>query len=288
MLLSALSLLFALQAQGRTIAVGADLAADAGIRVGDTVVVSARPGEGREAASAGGEGKGEGEGEAEHPVDTLVVGAIVERRADPSEIARNDYRVRLHLDELQRLIGYGDRVDRFAVGTVDSVGTERALRAINDAAFGFQAYRSRDIAVETSTTFEVVSRFHRAIGVITIVASAVFLLCILLLKVEERRRDVGALRLIGLSRWTVFRSVVIEAAFVSVLGSGLGVAVGWITSGLVNSYYQAYYRTPLRFSIVTGDIVTFAVLLSLALGVVAGAVAALRLVRTAPLTLIGR
>ncbi len=261
----------------RTVAIGADLAADAGIGIGDTVVVSARPG-------AGGGGGGGGE-----PVaDTVVVSAIVERRADPSEIARNEYRVRLHLDQLERLIGYGDRVDRFAVGTVDSAGTERALRTIGDAAFGFQAHRSRDIAAETSTTFEVVSRFHRAIGVITIVASSIFLLCILLLKVEERRRDMGALRLIGLSRWTVFRSVVIEAAFVSVLGSGLGVFVGWAASAAVNAYYQSYYRTPLRFSIVTGDIVIFAVLLSLALGIVAGAVAALRLVRTPPLELIGR
>ena len=280
MLLSALSLLFVFQAQARTIAVGADLAADAGIRVGDTVVVSARPGVEGEGAASG--------GSASRLADTVVVSAIVERRADPSEIARNDYRVRLHLDRLQRLIGYGDRVDRFAVGTFDSAATERALSAIDAAAFGFQAYRSRDIAVETSTTFEVVSRFHRAIGVITIVASAVFLLCILLLKVEERRRDVGALRLIGLSRWTVFSSVVIEAAFVSVLGSGLGVAVGWVTSAAVNAYYQSYYRTPLRFSIVTGDSIAFAVLLSLVLGIVAGALAALRLVRTPPLALIGR
>ena len=257
----------------RTIAVGADLAADAGIHVGDTVVVSARPGGEREEGAA---------------LDTVVVGAIVERTADPSELSRNDYRVRMHLDQLQRLTGYGDRVDRFAVGTIDSAATEGALSAINDAAFGFEAYRSRDIAVETSTTFEVVSRFHRAIGVITIVASAVFLLCILLLKVEERRRDMGALRLMGISRWSVFRSVVIEAAFVSVLGSGLGVVIGWVTSALVNSYYQAFYRTPLRFSIVTADIVIFAALLSLALGIVAGALAALRLVRRPPLALIGR
>lgn len=263
----------------RTIAVGADLAADAGIRVGDTVVVSAHP--------AGERGVGGGEGSS-WEVDTVIVGAIVERRADPSELSRSEYRVRLHLDQLQRITGYGDRVDRFAVATTDSAATRRALAAINDAAFGFQAYRSSDIAVETSTTFEVVSRFHRAIGVITIVASAVFLLCILLLKVEERRRDVGALRLIGISRWSVFRSVVIEAAFVSVLGSGLGVVIGWVTSALVNSYYQAFYRTPLRFSIVTGDIVIFAVLLSLALGIIAGSLAALRLVRTAPLALIGR
>ena len=83
---------------------------------------------------------------------------------------------------------------------------DSAIARINDAAFGFQAYRSRDIAVETSRTFLVVSRFHRAIGVITIIASAVFLLCIMLLKVDERRRDVAALRLMGISA-AVDRSV---------------------------------------------------------------------------------
>lgn len=260
-------LLFLLALQVRTIAIDQRLADDAGLRVGDRVVVSAAPG-----------GAG----------DTVVVGAIVTRRADPSEIARNEYRVRLHLDQLQSLTRYGDRVDRFAVGTRGAGATARALEAINDAAFGFRAYRSRDIAVETSATFKVVSRFHRAIGVITIVASAIFLLCILLLKVEERRRDVAALRLIGISRASVLRSVVLEAAFVSVLGSGIGVGIGWVMSAAVNAYYQAYYRTPLRFSLVTGDIIVLAVALSLALGIGAGALAALRLVRTPPLALLGR
>ena len=87
---------------------------------------------------------------------------------------------------------------------------------INHVAFGFRAYRSRDIAVETSRTFQVVSRFHRAIGVITIVASSVFLLCIMVLKVEERRRDIAALRLMGISRWSVVQSIIIEAALVAV------------------------------------------------------------------------
>ena len=261
-------LLLLLQAPGpRTIAIDSRLAADAGLRAGDRVVVEARPGQG---------------------ADTVVIGAILSPGADPSEIAHDEYRVYMHLDQLQALIGYGDRVDRFAVATRDTAGTTRALRAINDAAFGFRAFRSRDIAVETSATFKVVSRFHRAIGVITIVASAIFLLCILLLKVEERRRDVAALRLVGISRHSVFRAVVLEAALVALLGSALGVVIGWLTSAAVNRYYQAFYRTPLRFSIITGDIVAFAVLLSLGLGIAAGAVAALRLVRTPPLTLLGR
>ena len=260
-----LALFLALQL--RTITIDQRLAADAHLHIGDTVVVSPNTGTGG---------------------DSVVIAAIVGRRTDPSEIARSEYRVHLHLDQLQHLIAYGDRVDRFAVSTRGDAAADSAVRDINAAAFGFRAYRSRDIAVETSETFAVVSRFHRAIGVITIVASAVFLLCILLLKVDERRRDVAALRLLGISRRSVMLAVVLEAAFVSVIGSGVGVVIGWVTSLAVNWHYQMRYQTPLRFALVTGDIVLFAVSLSLVLGVVAGALAARRLVRTHPLVLLGR
>ena len=251
----------------RTIAIDERLAADARLRVGDRVVLS---------AASGGAG------------DTVVVAAITRRGADPSEVARDEYRVRLHLDHLQALAGYGDRVDRFAVATTRPGATGRVLDDVNRVAFGFRAHRSADVAVGTSRTFQVVSRFHRAIGVITIVASAIFLLCILLLKVEERRRDVAALRLMGISRASVVRSIVLEALLVSLFGAALGTLVGWAGTLLINWHYQGVYRTPLTFALVTPDIVLFAVALSVALGVGAGLAAAVRLVRMPPLALFGR
>jgi putative ABC transport system permease protein len=256
----------------RTIAVDERLAADAGLHIGDRVVLSATPG---------------------MPGDTMIVAALVRRGTDPAEVARGDYRVHVHLGELQQLIGYGDRVDRFAVGVRGSAaGTndsaDSLVQAINGAAFGFRAHRSRDIAVETSKTFLVVSRFHRAIGVITIVASAIFLLCIMLLKVEERRRDIAALRLLGISSRSIVRSVIVEAALIATLGSALGVAIGWTASAIVNWHYRDVYRTPLTFSLVTPTIVGFAVALSLVLGTVAGYLAARRLVGAPPLSLFGR
>jgi putative ABC transport system permease protein len=262
------ALILFLQQSPRTIAIDERLAADAGIAIGDRLIVSSKPGTG-----AG---------------DTVIVSAILERGADPAEIARSEYRVMLHLDQLQRIAGYGDRVDRFAVATRGEHATERALEQINAAAFGFEAHRSRDIAVGTSRTFQVVSRFHKAIGVITIVASAIFLLCIMLLKVEERRRDVAALRLMGISALTVVKGVVAEAALLALVGSALGVGIGWLASQFINWYYQGLYRSPLYFSLVTTPIVTFAVVLSLVLGIAAGLLASLRLVRTPPLTLFGR
>lgn len=256
------------QAGPRTIAIDERLAADAHLSVGDRVLLSSKT---------------------ESPTpDTVVIGAIIGRGTDPAEVARSEYRIRLHLDQLQTLAGYGDRVDRFAVETRNDAATTKALDEINAAAFGFEAHRSKDIAVETSRTFQVVSRFHKAIGVITIVASAIFLLCIMLLKVEERRRDVAALRLIGISRRTVMRAVILEAALLAVVGSILGVGVGWVGSLFVNWYYRGVYRTPLAFSIVTPSIVTLAVALSLVLGIAAGLLASLRLVRTPPLVLFGR
>ena len=274
MILSAIAVLFFLQAPQRTIAIDEGLAATAHLTVGDRVVLSSQPGQQPQSAAL--------------PTDTVVVSAIVRRGADPSEVARGDLKLRMHLDQLQRLSGYGDRVDRFAIATTPAADIDKTLARINNSAFGFRAYRSRDIAVETSRTFQVVSRFHRAIGVITIVASSVFLLCIMVLKVEERRRDIAALRLMGISRYSVVRTVVIEAALVAVLGSALGVLIGAIVSRFVNWHYQALYRTPLEFSIITPSVVTVAVGLSLVLGIAAGLLASLRLARTPPLALFGR
>lgn len=274
MILSAIAALLFLQAPQHTIAIDEGLAATAHLKVGDRVVLSSQPGQQPQGAAL--------------PNDTVVISAIVRRGADPSEVARGDLKLRMHLDQLQRLSGYGDRVDRFAIATAPGADIDKTLERINNSAFGFRAYRSRDIAVETSRTFQVVSRFHRAIGVITIVASSVFLLCIMVLKVEERRRDIAALRLMGISRYSVVRTVVIEAALVAVLGSALGVLIGAIVSRFVNWHYQALYRTPLEFSIITPSVVTVAVGLSLVLGIAAGLLASLRLARTPPLALFGR
>jgi putative ABC transport system permease protein len=109
-----------------------------------------------------------------------------------------------------------------------------------------------------------------------------------LLKVEERRRDIAALRLLGISSRSIVRSVIVEAALIATLGSALGVAIGWTASAIVNWHYRGVYRTPLTFSLVTPAIVGFAVVLSLVLGTVAGYLAARRLVGVPPLSLFGR
>jgi putative ABC transport system permease protein len=108
----------------------------------------------------------------------------------------------------------------------------------------------------------------------------------MLLKVDERRRDVAALRLMGISAPSIVRSVMVEAALVAVVGSVVGVALGWIAAQLINWHYRAVYRTPLAFALVTSNIVGLAISLSLVLGLAAGLLAAQRLVRMPALELL--
>src|SRR6478752_7193408 len=117
----ALTLLLALtvavqQDSTRRIAIDERLAADAGLHIGDHVALSATPGDSGESA---------------------IIGAIVRRGADPAEIARGEYKIRLHLTQLQSLLGYGDRVDRFALATTSEQAIGSTQERINSSAFGF-------------------------------------------------------------------------------------------------------------------------------------------------------
>jgi putative ABC transport system permease protein len=256
-----------LSAQLPGIAVERRLASELGLRVGDTLRIGAVPDSLRERA---------------------VVAAVYEPRPDPAGVLRPDRYVRLHLPDLAALLDAPDRVDRFGVALVPGTDPARAAEALNHAAFSFRAFPSAAIAAESSQTFLVVSRFHRAIGVITVVAGAVFLLCIMLLKVEERRLDAAVMRFVGVRRRTIFAALLLEACLVAAIGSVLGAGLAVAAGAATNAYYQHLFQTRLVFSLVTPGIVGFSVALSLALGLGAGALAAWRLVRTSPMTLWGR
>jgi putative ABC transport system permease protein len=256
-----------LAAQIPAVAVERQLARELDLSIGDTVRL------GTSAESLG----------------TLVsIAAVYEPRADPAEIARRERHLRMHLPDLAALLGTPDRVDRLSIGLKPGISADSATSVLNRSAYGYRAYSSQVIAAESSQTFLVVSRFHRAIALITIVASAVFLLCIMLLKVEERRLDAAVMRFVGVRRRTIFSALLLEAMLIAVLGSLFGTGLAYLAGAATNAYYRRFFDTVLTFSLITPEIVLFSVLLSLVLGAGAGALAAWRLIHTRPLMLWGR
>ena len=115
-----------------------------------------------------------------------------------------------------------------------------------------------------------------------------FLVAIMVLKVEEMRRELGVLRLMGISRATVLRSVLLIAAVASLLGSAVGMGLAFLAVAIINPLSQARFDTDLIFARITPDIVLLAVGFSIPMGLVAGWLVTRRIVHANPLEQIGR
>lgn len=241
-------------------------ASDAGLGAGDPLRLSASP------DSAG---------------CRASVAGVYELPADPYRLTKDRPRVLLHLPHLTDLTGRTDQVDRFSVALRDGTSPDSVIPVLEALLPGTRVLETAEVAARTSTTFRVVKRFHRAIGVITIAAGGVFLACIMVLKVQERRQEVAALRLIGISRRTLLGWILAEAALVAVVGGALGIGLGRVTSWIINSHYRDVYDTSVAFSTLTPETVGIGLALAVGLGLLAGAFAAGRLLWMDPLEEVG-
>jgi putative ABC transport system permease protein len=216
------------------------------------------------------------------------IAAIERPGADPFEVGYDRLRLTLHLPDLAALVGAPDRVDRIALRLRDPSTRDEFTADLNRTAYGLHAYTSRDLAQRGSSTFVVISQFHKAIGIVSLLAGLVFLAAIMVLKVEEMRHELGVLRLLGISRRTIVRSTLAIAASIAVLGSVLGIGLGLAAIAAINPLAQARYDTDLVFARATPGVVGLAVVLSILMGLVAGLAVAVRLVHARALEQVGR
>jgi len=227
----------------------------------------------------------EASGDAAFPAsERYVVKAVYRPQADPVEVGRDSRFVRFHVDDLERLSGQKDRVQRVVVRLKDPSLAAQVRDRLQRASVGFDAYTSQELADRTSGTFAVIARFQQAIAWLALAAGAVFLVTLMVLKVEERRRELAALTLLGVSRRTILSSLALESLLVALFGSLVGVGVGLLASRGINAYFRAYYRTDLVFSRVGVDVAAIAVVVALPVGVAAAGIAAWRLLRSRALT----
>jgi putative ABC transport system permease protein len=216
------------------------------------------------------------------------VASIYEDKADPSQVPLKRSTIKMHLPDLERITGKIDQLDLISI-QLKKGGDQSTLAArLNGEAIGFTAFSAQELAVRTSTTFLVVKRFHQAIAFITMVAGAIFIFALMIMRVEDQRKNLAALSVIGISRGTILKTLLLESIFFAFFASILGAAIGYFASALVNLYYQHYYQTNLTFAEVSSDILLQAVCISFFLGIIAGTFSWFRVRRLAVLEELGR
>jgi putative ABC transport system permease protein len=166
------------------------------------------------------------------------------------------YIVTGHWDDMRRWYAQSG-VDRFTIALAPGYTSQQVRQTIEDR---YQA--TRNITVETTEEFKqkVLDlsaqsfRLFDVLGLIGLVVAALGVINTLMMNVLERRREIGSLRSLGLTRWQTTKMVLAEAATLGMIGGAFGLAFGYVLSQVfvdalneMANYDLQYVFTPAPF-----------------------------------------
>jgi len=216
------------------------------------------------------------------------IAGIYQEKPDPYVVPLKRNMIKMHLTDLETLIERPDQVDLVSIQLRKKSGGHSLAIKLNAEAIGFTAVSAQELAQKNSATFEVVSRFHKAIAFITMMAGAIFIFALVVMRVEDQRKNLAILTVIGISRQTILKSLVLESIFFAFIASLIGALIGIFGAKVVNLHYQSFYQTNLIFARVTSSILLQAMTVSFLLGMIAGTFSYIRLRHLQVLQELGR
>jgi len=209
------------------------------------------------------------------------VAGVYEPMPDPLRLGATRHEVRLHLPDLIEMTAGGPEAasggtDPQHAETVDAINIRvpdatagQALANVLNATLPGVAVRPVGADDQRAAPFIVLERFHVAIAIVTVVASSIFLLALMLMLVDERRDVVGILRLIGYRRRRILLYVLAEGVVLAVAGAGIGILLAALLQGGINRFFQWRYDTLLVFVRVTPAIALRSIAIAVPFGVTA-------------------
>ena len=191
----------------------------------------------------------------------------------------------------QRTATGGDAVQSITVQVTSAEAIGAAIYDIEDV-----LRKRHELATDDEDDFAVISQeqivaslqqitgvftiFLGAIAGISLLVGGVGIMNIMLVSVTERTREIGIRKAMGAKRRDILRQFLLEAATISLVGSGIGVIGGFVVSHLVSRISIGGETIP---ALVSLDIVILAVSVSIFIGLVSGIYPALRAARLNPI-----
>jgi putative ABC transport system permease protein len=219
------------------------------------------------------------------------VAGVYEPMPDPLRLGATRHEVRLHLPDLIAMSADasardGSPPDPLEYETVDAINvlapdsaSGRTLAGELNATLPGIAVRPMGADDQRAAPFIVLERFHLAIAIVTVIASSIFLLALMLMLVDERRDVVGILRLIGYRRRRILLYVLAEGLVLAVTGALFGILLAMMFQGGINRFFQWRYDTMLVFVRVTPRIALRSIAIAVPLGVAAATASSWSLIK---------
>lgn len=127
----------------------------------------------------------------------------------------------------------------FAVGDVDPDKIEDIRKAFEEIGSGYQFITVSDTVGMIRSFFDIILAVFNIFGAIALLAAAIGIINTLFMSVQERTREIGLSKALGLSRAKIFLSFSIEAISLgfwgSVFGTVISMAIGYAANNLVHT-----------------------------------------------------
>jgi putative ABC transport system permease protein len=134
-----------------------------------------------------------------------------------------------------------------------------------------------DIVGQITAIFSI---FLGAIASISLLVGSIGIMNIMLVSVTERTREIGIRKAVGAKRRDILLQFLLEAASLSFIGGGIGIAGGWLLSFAISQVDLGGFKLA---AAVSPDIVFLAFLFSVFVGLVSGIYPAMRAARLNPI-----
>lgn len=153
----------------------------------------------------------------------------------------------------------------------------RAKRGLKPGAPNNFALVAQDRIMETfDQLFGAIFMVGLALSAVALLVGGVGVVAIMMISVTERTREIGVRKALGATRAIILWQFLVEAATLTSLGAGIGLAIGALLAGVIKAY------TPLPASVPASAVLS-AVGASIVTGIVFGMLPALRASRLDPI-----
>jgi ABC-type lipoprotein release transport system permease subunit len=209
-------------AEARRVVIGEKLARRLGVEVGDKVVLSV--------TDLGGDLTGE----------AVRVGGLFRTASSVLDGST----IFLRIQETQKLLGLGAGITEVALLAHDRREVDGLRDALAAALPGHEVRSWAQMQPILVYLVEIFDQFALVMYVAVFVAMAFGIANVLLMTVYERVREIGIMMAIGMRRWRVATTIVVESVYLALigvaLGFGLGIGiVGAFSDGIQLEYFAA-------------------------------------------------
>jgi putative ABC transport system permease protein len=176
----------------------------------------------------------------QHVIDATVVGVAEEGLASPSgaSVLPNEA-LSDALFDAQNIGIPSDQIERYAQASVwfDPAASEDEISALKDRllAEGYTGSTVADQLGAFKTVIDGIVLVLNAFAIIALLAASFGIVNTLFMSVQERTREIGLMKAMGMGNGRVFSLFSLEAAFIGFLGSAIGVAIAMLAGSALSS-----------------------------------------------------